>query len=86
MLTVMTNLRPAERSCQEHKLWLFSELYFHLPRRLVKAVMPYQIVRFIDLVTRYAGQLDRQQWIILSVLVLMLGLITMRGFGSRNNY
>ena len=40
----------------------------------------------VDVVTRYAGQLDRQQWIVLSVLVLGLGLITMRGFGSRNNY
>ena len=42
--------------------------------------------RFIDEVTSRAGQLDRQQWIVLSVLVLGLGLITMRGFGSRNNY
>jgi hypothetical protein len=42
--------------------------------------------RFVDDVTRYAGQLDRQQWIVLSILVLGLGLITMRGFGSRNNY
>ena len=42
--------------------------------------------RFVDDVTRYAGQLDRQQWIVLSCLVLVLGLISMRGFGSRNNY
>ena len=44
------------------------------------------IPRLIDTVTRYAGQLDRQQWVIVSVLVLGLGLVTMRGFGSRNNY
>ena len=42
--------------------------------------------RFIDEVTRYAGQLDRQQWVVISVLVLVLGLFTLRGFGSRNNY
>lgn len=42
--------------------------------------------RLVDDVTRHAGQLDRQQWILLSVVVLMLGLVTMRGFGSRNNY
>jgi hypothetical protein len=47
--------------------------------------MPY-LLRCIDEVTRLAGQLDRQQWIVLSVLVLALGLFTMRGFGSRNNY
>lgn len=46
----------------------------------------YQLSRIIDHATRLAGQLDRQQWIIVSVLVLLLGLVTMRGFGSRNNY
>jgi hypothetical protein len=42
--------------------------------------------RLIDDVTRYAGQLDRQQWVMISVFVLILGLFTLRGFGSRNNY
>lgn len=46
----------------------------------------FNIWRIIDRVTEQAGNLDRQQWIMLSVLVLVLGLITMRGFGSRNNY
>ena len=46
----------------------------------------FYIWRIVDRVTQYAGQLDRHQWIVLSVLVLGLGLITMRGFGSRNNY
>jgi hypothetical protein len=46
----------------------------------------HHIPRLIEIVTRYAGQLDRQQWVIVSVLVLGLGLVTMRGFGSRNNY
>ena len=42
--------------------------------------------RLIDDVTQQAGQLDRQQWVIVGVLVFGLGLITLRGFGSRNNY
>jgi hypothetical protein len=46
----------------------------------------FYVWRIVDQITRYAGQLDRHQWIMLSVLVLVLGLITMRGFGSRNNY
>ena len=49
-------------------------------------MMAYQVWRFVDIVTRYAGQLDRQQWVVLSFLVLVLGLVTMRGFGSRSNY
>jgi hypothetical protein len=48
--------------------------------------MLHQVWRIIDVVTLRAGQLDRQQWVILSVLVLVLGLVTMRGFGSRSNY
>ena len=50
-----------------------------------EAVMNF-VWRVIDDVTRHAGELDRQQWVVLSVLVLGLGLLTMRGFGSRNNY
>jgi hypothetical protein len=46
----------------------------------------YYLYRLVDDVTRYAGQLDRQQWIVLSLLVLVLGLVSLRGFGSRNNY
>jgi hypothetical protein len=48
--------------------------------------MPYQVTKHIDTLVRYAGQLDHQDWVMISVLVLMLGLITMRGFGSRNSY
>jgi hypothetical protein len=48
--------------------------------------MPYQVWRIVDVVTQQAGHLDRHQWIGISVLVLVLGLITMRGFGSRSNY
>jgi hypothetical protein len=48
--------------------------------------MPDQLWRYIDTITRTASQLDRQQWVILSILVLVLGMVCMRGFGSRNNY
>ena len=46
----------------------------------------YYLPRIIETVTRLAGQLDRQQWVIVSFLVLGLGLLTLRGFGSRSNY
>jgi hypothetical protein len=45
-----------------------------------------RVCHFIDSVTRSASQLDRQQWLVLSILVLVIGLISMRGFGSRSNY
>jgi hypothetical protein len=48
--------------------------------------MTYQISRLLDDLTRIAGNFDRQQWIMISLLVLVIGLVTMRGFGSRINY
>ena len=48
--------------------------------------MPIQFWRFLDDVTYHAGKLDRQHWIIISVVVLGLGFMCMRGFGSRNDY
>jgi len=48
--------------------------------------MPYQFWRLVDTLTRQAGQLDRNQWVILSLLVVTIGLVCMRGFGSRNSY
>lgn len=45
-----------------------------------------RVFHYIDTFTRAASQLDRQHWVILSVLVLLVGLACMRGFGSRNNY
>jgi hypothetical protein len=48
--------------------------------------MSYQFWRFIDNATYAAGRLDRQHWVILSFLVLGLGYVCMRGFGSRTNY
>jgi hypothetical protein len=51
-----------------------------------EAAMPYPVTRFLNVMTSYAGQLDRHQWLFISLLVLGLGLLTMRGFGSRSNY
>jgi len=65
---------------------LFSGLCFGLASQACEAVMSYQVSRYVDLVTQYAGRLDREQWVTISVLVLVLGLITLRGFGSRSNY
>ncbi|MEX2173672.1 MAG: hypothetical protein WD872_04875 [Pirellulaceae bacterium] len=48
--------------------------------------MPDQVWRYVDIVTRNASQLEREHWVALSVIVLLLGLACMRGFGSRNNY
>jgi hypothetical protein len=48
--------------------------------------MPLPIWRVFNVITSYAGQLDHQQWVIVSFLVLGLGLLTLRGFGSRSNY
>jgi hypothetical protein len=45
-----------------------------------------RVWHYLDVFTRSAAQLDRQHWVILSVLVLVMGLICMRGFGSRSNY
>ena len=46
----------------------------------------YHVERIIDELTAFAGQLDRHQWIVISLLVLVIGMVSMRGFGSRNNY
>jgi hypothetical protein len=46
----------------------------------------YHLARIVDELTAFAGQFDRQQWILISVVVLIIGLVSMRGFGSRNNY
>jgi hypothetical protein len=48
--------------------------------------MPDKVWHYVDVVTRAAAQLDRTHWIILSVVVLGLGLVCMRGFGSRSQY
>jgi hypothetical protein len=48
--------------------------------------MPNELWRIVDEVTYRASRLDWQQWVTLSLLVLVVGLFSMRGFGSRQNY
>ena len=45
-----------------------------------------KVFAYIDIVTRHAGQLDRIHWVIISVVVLGLGVVCMRGFGSQQSY
>jgi hypothetical protein len=57
------------------------------PIRVAKgAAMADMVYQYLDQLTRYAGNFDRQHWVLLSVVVLVMGLICMRGFGSRTNY
>jgi hypothetical protein len=35
---------------------------------------------------RYAGRLDPQQWMFLLAVVIVIGVICLRGFGSRSQY
>jgi hypothetical protein len=46
----------------------------------------YHLMRIVDELTQIGGQLDRQQWVVVSLLVLVVGMVAMRGFGSRSNY
>jgi hypothetical protein len=48
--------------------------------------MPSELWRIVDEVTYRASRLDWQQWAILSLLVLAVGLFSLRGFGSRRDY
>lgn len=48
--------------------------------------MPIQVTRFIDYVTRTAGGFGRNEWIAVAVVIVVTGLICMKGFGSRVNY
>ena len=35
---------------------------------------------------QFTGKLDRNQWIIVFFVALVVGFLFTRGFGSRNNY
>lgn len=39
-----------------------------------------------ELFNDYVGRLDRVQWFWVSIIILGLGFMCMRGFGSRTNY
>jgi hypothetical protein len=48
--------------------------------------MPHFVNRLVYEVTSYVSGFDRQHWLWISIAVLGLGLLCMRGFGSRTNY
>jgi hypothetical protein len=37
-------------------------------------------------VLRYAGRLEPQQWLLVLAAAIVIGVICMRGFGSRSQY
>ena len=44
------------------------------------------VYRAAHVATNFVSQFDRQHWLWISVAVLALGLLCLRGFGSRTNY
>ncbi len=42
--------------------------------------------RLLNLVSREIGHLEPEHWLMLGALTILLGLIWLRGFGSRRNY
>lgn len=48
--------------------------------------MWHQIVQMASPLLHHVNRLNRQEWIMLFVVALVLGAYCMRGFGSRANY
>ena len=42
-----------------------------------------EVERAMDEVTRMAGQMDREHWVVVSVAVFLIGALLMRGFGPQ---
>lgn len=45
-----------------------------------------RLERYGDLLLQSVDRMDSQQWIIISVVAVVLGALLLRGFGSRTNY
>ena len=41
---------------------------------------------FGDTIMQHTGRLDRTQWLVVFVCIVVIGFVCMRGFGSRSNY
>jgi len=41
---------------------------------------------YLDQLTRYVSRMDFQQWLLVLVGVIVVGLVCLRGYGSRSNY
>jgi hypothetical protein len=48
--------------------------------------MWYRLEQLSDGVQRAINNMDSQQWIVVSVVAIILGAIFLRGYGSRNSY
>ena len=86
LLAVMTPNDHVPSQCANRDLGLGEWIVRLLPRQSTGMRMVNQFWHYVDVVTRNAAQLDRQHWVILSVVVFVVGLVCMRGFGSRSNY
>ena len=42
--------------------------------------------RFFREAMRFVEQMDKQEWVLALMAVVVVGLICMRGYGSRSNY
>jgi hypothetical protein len=69
-----------------------SELGFSGPRALgpvhpTGKVRPmYRVTRFVDQVTRMVGDFETYHWVGIGALLIVVGLVCMRGFGSQKAY
>lgn len=48
--------------------------------------MWYRLGQVSDGIERAINNMDSQQWIVISVIAILLGAVFLRGFGSRSNY
>jgi len=46
----------------------------------------YHVQRFLVEVQRALGDVDREQFLVISLIVLIVGAFLLRGFGSRTGY
>jgi hypothetical protein len=48
--------------------------------------MMHFLYEFYNQMLRYGNRLSPQQWVMLLVVMFVLGIFCLRGFGSRSNY
>jgi hypothetical protein len=46
----------------------------------------YRVTRFVDQVTRMVGDFETYHWVGIGALLIVVGLVCMRGFGSQKAY
>ncbi len=45
-----------------------------------------RLSHYLDQLTRYVSHMGVQQWLLVLVGVIVVGLMCLRGYGSRSNY